>query len=125
MCLQRCATNVAWRGRSVSSTTRRRLALVCRVRLSRRYVTVRMWCYVYSWGLVQYISEKYKLDLENNAANASHLNRAITSGEKDGIFVLPKGPSGKVKLAPKNKPAANEVCPTHPIPLQYWLTLPL
>ena len=60
-------------------------------------------------GTVQYISEKYKLDLENNAANASHLNRAITSGEKDGIFVLPKGPSGKVKLAPKNKPAANEV----------------
>ena len=69
-----------------------------------------LWCCMSSPCLVQYISEKYKLDLENNAANASHLNRAITSGEKDGIFVLPKGPSGKVKLAPKNKPAANEVC---------------
>ncbi|KAH9842344.1 uncharacterized protein C8Q71DRAFT_732450 [Rhodofomes roseus] len=56
----------------------------------------------------KYISEKYKLDLENNALNASHLNRAIASGEKEGIFALPKGPSGKVKLAPKNKPAANE-----------------
>ncbi|KAH9930977.1 uncharacterized protein B0H18DRAFT_992132 [Fomitopsis serialis] len=56
----------------------------------------------------KYISEKYKLDLENNASNASHLNRAIASGEKEGIFALPKGPSGKVKLAPKNKPAANE-----------------
>ncbi|KAF8845017.1 hypothetical protein BDN67DRAFT_962502 [Paxillus ammoniavirescens] len=36
-----------------------------------------------------------------NTASASHLNRAITHGADKGNFVLPKGPSGKVKLAPK------------------------
>ena len=36
--------------------------------------------------------------------NLSQLNRAITSGTEGGIFVLPKGPSGKVKLASKAKP---------------------
>ncbi|KAI6005990.1 hypothetical protein EDD15DRAFT_2215239 [Pisolithus albus] len=29
------------------------------------------------------------------------LNRAITVGTEKGNFVLPKGPSGKVKLAPE------------------------
>jgi len=45
--------------------------------------------------------------------NLSQLNRAITSGAEAGIFVLPKGPSGKVKLAPKTKPltsGSKEVC---------------
>ena len=42
--------------------------------------------------------------------NISHLNRAISNGSEDGTFALPKGSSGKVKLAPKNKPApTNEV----------------
>lgn len=36
--------------------------------------------------------------------NLSQLNRAITSGTEGGIFLLPKGPSGKVKLASKAKP---------------------
>ena len=48
--------------------------------------------------------------------NLSQLNRAITSGTEGGIFVLPKGPSGKVKLAPKAKPltsASKEVCRYH------------
>jgi histone H1/5 len=36
-----------------------------------------------------------------SAQNLSHLNRAITHGAEHGLFVLPKGPSGKVKLAPK------------------------
>jgi hypothetical protein len=36
-----------------------------------------------------------------SAQNLSHLNRAITHGADNGLFVLPKGPSGKVKLAPK------------------------
>ncbi|OSX64932.1 hypothetical protein POSPLADRAFT_1053735 [Postia placenta MAD-698-R-SB12] len=55
----------------------------------------------------KYISEKYKLDIEG--ANASQLNRALTHGAEKGVFAFPKGPSGKVKLAPKNKPTpANE-----------------
>lgn len=53
----------------------------------------------------------YKIDM--SGVNLSQLNRAITSGTENGIFVLPKGPSGKVKLAPKAKPltsASKEVC---------------
>ena len=40
--------------------------------------------------------------------NLFQLNRAITSGAEAGIFALPKGPSGKVKLAPKTKPSASK-----------------
>lgn len=50
----------------------------------------------------KFISEKY--DVEINGTNLSQLNRAITHGAEHGIFALPKGPSGKVKLAPKVKP---------------------
>ncbi|KAH9854060.1 hypothetical protein C2E23DRAFT_80286 [Lenzites betulinus] len=57
----------------------------------------------------KFVSEKYGLDA-TSAVNVSHLNRAITNGAEEAIFALPKGPSGKVKLAPKPKPApANEV----------------
>ncbi|KAI0646892.1 hypothetical protein C8Q79DRAFT_593150 [Trametes meyenii] len=57
----------------------------------------------------KFVSEKYGLDA-TSAVNTSHLNRAIANGAEEGIFALPKGPSGKVKLAPKTKPApANEV----------------
>lgn len=46
-----------------------------------------------------------------NGLNLSQLNRAITHGADAGTFLLPKGPSGKIKLAPKSKPAASkEVC---------------
>ncbi|KAI0831127.1 hypothetical protein BC628DRAFT_1352376 [Trametes gibbosa] len=56
----------------------------------------------------KFVSERYGLDA-TSAVNLSHLNRAITNGAEEGIFALPKGPSGKVKLAPKTKPApANE-----------------
>ena len=42
-----------------------------------------------------------------NPSNLFQLGRAIASGTETGIFVLPKGPSGKVKLAPKTgKPSA-------------------
>ncbi|OCH95602.1 hypothetical protein OBBRIDRAFT_788149 [Obba rivulosa] len=54
----------------------------------------------------KFVSDKYRLDLNN--ANASQLNRAIAHGAEQGLFSLPKGPSGKVKLAPKTKPAAKE-----------------
>ncbi|KAF9065322.1 hypothetical protein BDP27DRAFT_1229161 [Rhodocollybia butyracea] len=56
----------------------------------------------------KFVESKYKIDV--NASAASQLNRAITSGNEKGVFVLPKGPSGKVKLAPKIRhDAAKEV----------------
>ncbi|KAJ3937044.1 MAG: hypothetical protein NXY57DRAFT_884563 [Lentinula lateritia] len=62
----------------------------------------------------KFIEIKYGIDV--NASTASQLNRAITSGSEKGIFVLPKGPSGKVKLAPKVRhDAAKEVgAPSEP-----------
>ncbi|KAF8061524.1 hypothetical protein FPV67DRAFT_1509297 [Lyophyllum atratum] len=47
----------------------------------------------------KFVESKYGVNLD--PAAASQLNRAITSGSEKGIFVLPKGPSGKIKLAPK------------------------
>lgn len=37
---------------------------------------------------------------------SSNLSRAIATGEDKKLFVLPKGPSGKIKLAPGAKPKA-------------------
>jgi hypothetical protein len=51
--------------------------------------------------LWQFIEEKYKLEM--TGLQTSQLNRAISTGAEEGIFSLPKGPSGKVKLASKNK----------------------
>ncbi|KAG5639620.1 hypothetical protein H0H81_010822 [Sphagnurus paluster] len=51
----------------------------------------------------KYAEEKYHL--KSTAANTYQLGRAITTGAEAGIFSLPKGPSGKVKLAPKVKTA--------------------
>jgi histone H1/5 len=45
-----------------------------------------------------------------SAANLYQLNRAIQSGVEKGEFLLPKGPSGKVKLSAGAKAtAAKEV----------------
>ncbi|KAJ2917593.1 hypothetical protein MD484_g2779, partial [Candolleomyces efflorescens] len=52
----------------------------------------------------KYAEEKYQMDL--SGTNIYQLNRAIATGVEGGVFVLPKGPSGKVKLAPKAKTAA-------------------
>jgi len=49
----------------------------------------------------KYIETKYKVEM--NASATSQLSRAIISGVEKDIFVLPKGLSGKVKLAPKVK----------------------
>jgi len=49
----------------------------------------------------KFVETKYHIDV--NALAASQLSRAITTGSEKGIFVLPKGPSGKVKLAPQVK----------------------
>ena len=55
----------------------------------------------------QYAEEKYKLDM-TSASNLHQLNLALTRGAEKETFVFPKGPSGKVKLAPKRpKPAAD------------------
>ncbi|TFK72172.1 hypothetical protein BDN72DRAFT_371530 [Pluteus cervinus] len=51
----------------------------------------------------KYVEDTYGLEMDNSRAH--QLSRAISSGVDKGIFVLPKGPSGRVKFAPKNKPA--------------------
>ena len=56
----------------------------------------------------QFVEEKYKIDM--NGLQTSQLNRAIAHGAEEGMFQLPKGPSGKVKLASKKKAETNEVC---------------
>lgn len=47
----------------------------------------------------KFVEGKYRIALDNAAAN--HLNRAISSGNEKGTLYLPKGLSGKIKLAPK------------------------
>lgn len=50
----------------------------------------------------QFAEERYGLDL-TAGGNLYQFNRAISSGVENGVFSLPKGPSGKVKMAPKTK----------------------
>ncbi|KAG1826804.1 uncharacterized protein BJ212DRAFT_6373 [Suillus subaureus] len=47
----------------------------------------------------KFVDSKYHLEM--NPLASSQLNRAIHHGADKGTFVLPKGPSGKVKLAPR------------------------
>lgn len=47
----------------------------------------------------KFVDSKYHLEM--NPLVSSQLNRAIHHGADKGKFVLPKGPSGKVKLAPR------------------------
>ncbi|KAF9009419.1 hypothetical protein BDQ17DRAFT_1060734 [Cyathus striatus] len=49
----------------------------------------------------KFVETKYKIEF--GAAQNTQLARAITTGAEKGIFVLPKGPSGRVKLSPKSK----------------------
>lgn len=75
-----------------------------------------------SHSFLRYVETKYKLEI--GAAQSTQLAKAITTGAEKGVFVLPKGmlqsriyiyiirlytdyigPSGRVKLAPKSKPA--------------------
>ncbi|KAJ7856384.1 hypothetical protein B0H14DRAFT_3865002 [Mycena olivaceomarginata] len=58
----------------------------------------------------KYAKETYKLD--STRAHVSWLNRAISSGVEDGVFVQPKGPSGCVKLAPKNSTPGSNLPPS-------------
>ena len=41
-----------------------------------------------------------------SASNLHQLNLALTRGAEKETFVFPKGPSGKVKLAPKRPKAS-------------------
>ncbi|KAG9318431.1 hypothetical protein JVU11DRAFT_522 [Chiua virens] len=50
-------------------------------------------------AIKKFVDSKYHLPM--NAAATNQLNRAIAHGMHSGNFVLPKGPSGKVKLAPQ------------------------
>ena len=73
---------------------------------------------------LRYVESKYKLEI--GAAQTTQLAKAISVGAERGVFFLPKGmfwcevyskllyilvifpfigPSGRVKLAPKSKPA--------------------
>ncbi|KAG8807039.1 hypothetical protein FRC18_005775, partial [Serendipita sp. 400] len=45
----------------------------------------------------KFIETRYGLEM--NGLTVSNINRAIINGEKKGVFLLPKGASGKVKLA--------------------------
>ncbi|KAG2146899.1 uncharacterized protein EDB93DRAFT_1147968 [Suillus bovinus] len=54
----------------------------------------------------KFAEESYHIEV--SGTNLYQLNRAITSGVTAGIFALPKGPSGKVKLAPKKKASDDE-----------------
>ncbi|KAL5529127.1 hypothetical protein ACEPAG_5101 [Sanghuangporus baumii] len=61
----------------------------------------------------KFVETKYKVDF--GPAQTTQLNKAIAQGAKKGIFVLPKGLSGKVKLPPKKSAestAAKENKPT-------------
>ncbi|KAI8999018.1 hypothetical protein BD414DRAFT_476739 [Trametes punicea] len=53
----------------------------------------------------KYVEEKYGLEL--GAAQITQLSKAINHGAEKGIFVLPKGPSGRVKLPPKSQRPAD------------------
>ncbi|KAG0705024.1 hypothetical protein DFH29DRAFT_908482 [Suillus ampliporus] len=61
----------------------------------------------------KYVEEKYNLAIDN--AQLTHLSKAITSGAEKGTFVLPKGPSGRVKLPPKT-PRATDTSASKELP---------
>ncbi|CDO69380.1 hypothetical protein BN946_scf184575.g5 [Trametes cinnabarina] len=57
------------------------------------------------YALQRYVEDKYGLDI--GAAQVSQLSKAINHGAEKGILVLPKGPSGRVKLPPKSQRPAD------------------
>lgn len=58
-------------------------------------------------AIKKYVQNNNNLGNTTDAAFNVHVNRALTKGEKDGVFSRPKGPSGPVKLAKREaKPAA-------------------
>ncbi|KAJ7219128.1 hypothetical protein GGX14DRAFT_695373 [Mycena pura] len=51
----------------------------------------------------KFVETKYKLSI--GTAQNTQLSKALATGSEKNFFVLPKGPSGRVKLAPKAKSA--------------------
>jgi hypothetical protein len=62
--------------------------------------------------MYQYAEEKYGLDM-TSASNLHQLNLALTRGAEKETFVFPKGPSGKVKLAPKRPKVSADTKEVH------------
>jgi hypothetical protein len=74
---------------------------------SRRQVVLVVACLHLIGVMFQYAEEKYKLDM-SSASNLHQLNLALNRGAEKETFVFPKGPSGKVKLAPKRPKVATD-----------------
>jgi len=66
--------------------------------------------------LKKFAQDKYTL--EPTGSNVLNLNHALSYGVQKGLFVFPKGPSGRVKLAPKGNPgrAKNEGAKSDSVP---------
>jgi histone H1/5 len=57
----------------------------------------------------KYILQKYPAAAKvSEATFSNHVSKAILKGTEKKVFTLPKGPSGKVKLAPSAKPAVKK-----------------
>ncbi|KAG9126374.1 hypothetical protein FRC07_003680 [Ceratobasidium sp. 392] len=54
----------------------------------------------------KFLEEQYKIDI--TPSHITNINRAIARGAETNVFSLPKGPSGKVKLASKKATEAKE-----------------
>jgi len=61
-------------------------------------------------AIKKFIESRYGLEM--SGLTISNINRAIINGEKKGVFVLPKGASGKVKLAKSTTPEKENSTPT-------------
>lgn len=55
----------------------------------------------------KFLAAKYNLDL-SSAANVNNLSNAIKRGAENGVLLLPKGVSGKIKVAAKAKKSAGK-----------------
>ncbi|KAJ9109308.1 hypothetical protein QFC21_000637 [Naganishia friedmannii] len=58
-------------------------------------------------SIKKFLANHYKLDM-SSAMNISNLNKAISRGAETGMFELPKGIGGRVKLVKKAKASANK-----------------
>ncbi|KAJ9107823.1 hypothetical protein QFC19_002729 [Naganishia cerealis] len=54
----------------------------------------------------KFLADKFKVDMSSQS-NTTHLNKAIAKGAESGIFELPKGIGGRVKLVKKVKASTN------------------
>ncbi|KAG6841679.1 hypothetical protein C0991_008317 [Blastosporella zonata] len=57
--------------------------------------------WLFALGRRAYVEDTYKLEI--GPAQNTQLSKTLATWSEKGVFVLPKGPSGRVKLAPKAK----------------------